>query len=54
MNNFKIKIRDVSNKTNLSRQYVSKILRKKVSNPGIKTLRTIADAIGCTLEELGY
>ena len=54
MNNLKIKIQDVSNKTNLSRQYISKILHKKVANPGIKTLRIIANAIGCKLEDLGY
>lgn len=50
----KIKIQDISNKTKLSRQYISKILRKQIANPGIKTLRIIADAMGCKLEDLGY
>lgn len=53
-NNSKIKIQDISDKTKLSRQYISKILHKKVSNPGIKTLKTIAEAMNCKLEDLGY
>ena len=54
MKNKKIKIQEIAEKTNLSRQYISKILQKKILNPGIKTLRTIATAIGCSLEDLGY
>lgn len=52
--NFKIKVKVISEKTKLSRQYISKILQKKVDNPGIKTLRLIANAIGCSIEDLGY
>ena len=54
MKRVKIKIQDISEKTKLSRQYVSKILHKKITNPGIKTLRSISEAIGCKLEDLGY
>lgn len=51
---FDCNISEISKKTNISRQYISKILRNKIKNPGIKTLKIIADAIGCNLEELGY
>jgi len=43
---------EIARKTGLSRVAISNILNKKQTNPKLETLKRIADAVNCSVEEL--
>ncbi len=49
-----MKYTELAKKTNLNRQYIKRVIEHKVDNPGIKTLRKIAEAMQIPFEDLGY
>lgn len=50
----KFKKCEVAKKAGITRASLDRILKKETPNPGIKTLRSIAEAIGCDFLDLGY
>lgn len=50
----KFKKSDIAKRAGVTRACLDRILNKQVDNPGIKTLRSIAEAIGCDFLDLGY
>lgn len=46
--------KQIADNAGVSRTYLYKLLNKKIANPGIETLKRVAKAMGCTIEDLGY
>ncbi len=52
MTNIKKTKGQIAKEAGVSRMYLYKILNHKVKNPGIETLKRIACAMNCSVEEL--